>query len=231
MSAEVEEFETSLKALVTAKRLSGSKLTALTELAMKNMKSDARIVSALFRTIRQVPSENKISTLYAFDSVARAAKNQAVKKGLSAKAAEGNAATFMVKLEAIVEDVFSDLAKATTEVPEIREKMNKVLDLWSKGSTFPSHIMIRLKSYAGEADPSAFQGAYFTRFYLVMLSILYHVRMPIAPSTNDLRTLWLEALFAHTSVDCLYATKHRIVPSAEYKASLIHSNSCRAHER
>lgn len=77
----------------------------------------------------------------------------------------------------------------------VQDKMNKVLDLWSKNSTFPSHLLAKLKGLVNEGDSSA-QGAYFEHLYLVLPSILYHVRNCIT-------------LVDLAPVDCLYAIKRR----------------------
>ena len=44
-----------------------------------------------------------------------------------------------------------------------QDKMKKVLDLWSKNSTFPPLMLAKLKGLVNEVDSSA-QGAYFDRF-------------------------------------------------------------------
>lgn len=83
---------------------------------------DAQLVSALYRTHKYLPASNKISSLYVFDALARAAKHQAVKHGMPVNVNKGNSATFMLKLEGILEDLFVDLCGATTEVPELKAR-------------------------------------------------------------------------------------------------------------
>jgi hypothetical protein len=56
-----------------------------------------------------------------------------------------------------------------------QDKMKKVLDLWSKNSTFPPLMLAKLKGIVNEVDSSA-QGAYFETLFPVLPSILYHVR-------------------------------------------------------
>lgn len=60
-------------------------------------------------------------------------------------------------------------------VMPLQDKMNKVLDLWSRSSTFPSYHLTKLKGLVNEATTSA-QGAYFEHYLVVLPSILYHVR-------------------------------------------------------
>ncbi|CAK5267655.1 unnamed protein product [Mycena citricolor] len=73
--AHLLEFETALKEVVNAKRLSASKMNNLTEIALKSMADDTQLVSILFRTHKSLQSAAKISSLYVFDALARAAHN------------------------------------------------------------------------------------------------------------------------------------------------------------
>lgn len=84
---------------------------------------DAQLVSALYRTHKALPNSSKISSLYVFDALARAAKHQAVKRNYPVNVDKGNPATFMLKLEGILEDFFVDLCAATSTVPEIKARV------------------------------------------------------------------------------------------------------------
>ncbi|KAG9101430.1 hypothetical protein FRC07_010311, partial [Ceratobasidium sp. 392] len=100
-----DDFETQLRQVVTAKRLSSSKMTALTELAVENMQSDTQMISLMYRLHKSLPAPNKVSSLYVFDSVARAAHRQKSKTGLVAdlNSSAGNAASFLVRLEGMLD--------------------------------------------------------------------------------------------------------------------------------
>ncbi|KAJ3933136.1 MAG: hypothetical protein NXY57DRAFT_1000000 [Lentinula lateritia] len=140
----IEEFESTLKEVVQAKRLSASKMTKLTELAMKLMKDDTRLVSILYRTHKSLSATAKVSSLYIFDALARAAKHQVNKQNLSGdiNAPEGNCATFLLKLQGILDGLFKDMVLSGTF--EAKEKTKKVLDIWVKGNTFPSTMLSQL---------------------------------------------------------------------------------------
>lgn len=232
---------------------------------------DTQLVSVLYRTHKGLPASSKISSLYVFDALARAAKHQAVKRNMSANSAKGNPATFMSKLEGILEDLFADLVATTSTVPELKvcgsssisqlttllsddylrsylhgftrhavsrmrtlyeclyliviplrafthmsarflrirramratiprhvrqDKMKKVLDLWSKNSTFPAQYLAKLKGLVSGGDYLTAQGAYnFEHPSPVHSSILYHVRICITP---------------RASVDCPYTIERHV---------------------
>ncbi|KAL0575180.1 hypothetical protein V5O48_006774, partial [Marasmius crinis-equi] len=142
--AQLTDFEPLLKEVVQAKRLSASKMSKLTDLAMKSMEEDTQLVSILYRTHKSLSSSAKISSLYVFDALSRAAKHQANKQNLTGNinSPKGNAATFLLRVEGVLEGLFRDMV--ATKTPELKEKAKKVLDIWTKGNTFPSAILTRL---------------------------------------------------------------------------------------
>ena len=73
----------------------------------------------MFRTHKQLSTTAKISSLYAFDALARCAKDAIDKKKVVADptSTTGNCATFLLKLEGILESFVQDLlATGSTEV-------------------------------------------------------------------------------------------------------------------
>ncbi|KAJ7170480.1 hypothetical protein C8R43DRAFT_1085436 [Mycena crocata] len=150
--AHLSEFETALKEVVHAKRLSASKMNNLTEVALRSMQDDTQLVSILYRTHKSLQPPAKVSSLYVFDALARAARSQVVKQGLTGdiNSRKGNSATFLLKVEGVLEGLFQDMISNAT--PESKEKTKKVLDIWSKGSTFPPAILVRLKEVVSETE-------------------------------------------------------------------------------
>ncbi|KIY49975.1 hypothetical protein FISHEDRAFT_23804, partial [Fistulina hepatica ATCC 64428] len=137
------EFESSLKEVVLAKRLSASKMESLTEVALKLTDQDAKLLSVLFHTHMNIPASSKVSSLYVFDSICRAARRQTIKHNLTTDGDKGNAATFLLKTQRILEGLFQDIIASNPS--EGKEKAKKVLDIWSKGNTFPLFVLTRLK--------------------------------------------------------------------------------------
>ncbi|KAG9019100.1 hypothetical protein FRB90_006414 [Tulasnella sp. 427] len=143
--SKVEEFEKLLKAAVKGKGLSQSKMTALTELAQSNFEYDTQMVSTLYRNHKNLPPESKVPSLYLFDSLARAARSRATKTHADPKSPVGNAATFLAKIEGVLDGLIQDVL--ATDAPEAKEKTLKVLDIWTKASTFPPPVLARLNGY------------------------------------------------------------------------------------
>ncbi|KAI6130114.1 hypothetical protein EV401DRAFT_2255210 [Pisolithus croceorrhizus] len=144
MSA-LDEFENVLKDVVNAKRLSASKMNKLTEIALKTLNDDTKLVAILYRTHKSLPDSAKVPSLYAFDALARAARSSVAKHGLTADVnpGKGNAATFLLKMEGVLEGLFRDMI--AIDNAEAKEKTKKVLDIWVKSNTFPSTMLTRLR--------------------------------------------------------------------------------------
>lgn len=67
------------------------------------------MVSMLYRTHKSLQPQFKVPSLYAFDALARAARGHATKHGFTGDAQSGNSATFLLKLEAVLEGLFQDI--------------------------------------------------------------------------------------------------------------------------
>ncbi|KIO24683.1 hypothetical protein M407DRAFT_8809 [Tulasnella calospora MUT 4182] len=152
-----KEFEKLLKAAVGGKRLSQSKMTALTELALNNFEHDTQMVSILYRTHKGLATEGKVPSLYVFDSLARAARSRATQSRADPKSSIGNAATFLAKIEGVLDGLIQDMiATGTTEA---KEKTLKVLDIWTKANTFPAPVLARLTGYTRDSTHAATDNA------------------------------------------------------------------------
>lgn len=65
----------------------------------------------MYRTHKALPSAAKVSSLYAFDALARAARSKVVKHNLTGdiKSEKGNCATFLLKVEGVLDGLFQDM--------------------------------------------------------------------------------------------------------------------------
>lgn len=83
----------------------------LDELTLTSLQNDTQMVSIIFRTHKGLSTTSKISSLYVFDALARAARDAIDKKKVIADptSATGNCATFLLKLEGILESFVQDL--------------------------------------------------------------------------------------------------------------------------
>ncbi|EUC54827.1 hypothetical protein RSOL_074910 [Rhizoctonia solani AG-3 Rhs1AP] len=139
-------------------------MVALTELAMENMHLDTQMISLLYRTHKGLPTPNKISSLYVFDSIARAAHRTKAKKSLVADlhSSTGNAASFLIRLEGMLDGLVEDMLAHGP--PEAKEKTRKVLDIWTREGTFSAGALKRLSdrvsgSHANQHPLVTHQGA------------------------------------------------------------------------
>lgn len=73
--------------------------------------NDTQLVSILYRTHKSLPIAGKISSLYAFDALARAARSKVTKHNLTAdvNSEKGNCATFLLRVEAVLDGLFQDM--------------------------------------------------------------------------------------------------------------------------
>ncbi|KAI0272501.1 hypothetical protein BC834DRAFT_349866 [Gloeopeniophorella convolvens] len=108
------------------------------------LQHDAQMVSTLYRTHKSLDPQYKVPSLYAFDALARAARNHATKHGLTGDAQPGNSASFLLKLEAVLEGLFYDMMNSG--VPEGKEKTKKILDIWGRSNTFSQAVLTRLEN-------------------------------------------------------------------------------------
>ncbi|EPT02996.1 hypothetical protein FOMPIDRAFT_1159591 [Fomitopsis schrenkii] len=153
--SSLETFESTLKDVVNAKRLSASKMSSLTDIALSFMKNDTQLVSTLFRTHRTLPPAAKVNSLYVFDALSRAARNQINKHRLAPPSdpSQGNCATFIVKVEGILDSLWQDLLSTRDET--LKEKSKKILDIWVKNNTFPSAALERLSQLLEKSEKGA----------------------------------------------------------------------------
>ena len=70
---------------------------------------DTQLVSILYRTHKSSSGTAKINSLYVFDALARAARHQVNKNKPDVHAIVGNCATFLIKVEGVLEGLFQDV--------------------------------------------------------------------------------------------------------------------------
>ncbi|KWU46240.1 hypothetical protein RHOSPDRAFT_32238 [Rhodotorula sp. JG-1b] len=162
-----DDFDREVKALVNRGKLSSSAVASLSELAMANIRSDSQLVSSLYRHHRKASPANKLVSLYLIDAIAREARSRqktADKEGKGAgtaagsttpaesppgaaagpSAGEGDFASFLRKLEAVLSKIVLD--NWENGLPEHREKVRKVLDIWTRASTFGASALAKIST-------------------------------------------------------------------------------------
>ena len=98
-------------------------------------KNDTQLVSILYRTHKSLPTVSKVSSLYIFDALSRAAKHHVVKHGITGDdyTQPGNCATFLLKVGGVVEGLFQDMV--TSGSSESKVSQLKFLTILSQRAT------------------------------------------------------------------------------------------------
>ncbi|OCF57066.1 hypothetical protein L486_05925 [Kwoniella mangroviensis CBS 10435] len=146
-----QEFDKLLTATITAPRLSGSKVQKLASQAIELVAEDYQLVTTFFKLNASLPpaSQSRISSLYVFDAIARAAKsdlNKGIGTQVNKERGKGTQAGLLLKLEGVVDSWIEGLlddSKGGLWI-EGKEKTKKIVDIWSKAGTFPQHCLERL---------------------------------------------------------------------------------------
>lgn len=84
----------------------------------------------LYRTHKSLLlAASKISSLYVFDALCRAAKSQAVKNNITGDifTQPGNAATFLLKAGGVVEGVFQDMVASGSSESKVRSILQSIM--------------------------------------------------------------------------------------------------------
>lgn len=114
--------------------------------------NDTQMVSILYRTHKGLSSTGKTSSLYAFDALARAARHHANKNHAVAdvNSGQGNSATFLLKMEGILDGLFQDMVtngtndlKVSMKCPILTESSYTHILSWPvrpTGCLYPSKL-------------------------------------------------------------------------------------------
>ncbi|KAH3687813.1 hypothetical protein WICPIJ_001188 [Wickerhamomyces pijperi] len=142
--------------------VSGSRIKRLTDIAVQNVHSESQIMPEVLSNIKSAASSHKLGALYVLDSIAKAYKAEAERKGefVTPNATEGTFAAGLVKLGRGLKDSV-DLAVSSVSEDQ-KEKVSKLLDIWSKDKVFPQTIIDQAKGSSqasGSATGSSASGA------------------------------------------------------------------------
>lgn len=90
-----------------------------------HLQHDTKLVAILYRTHKSLSSPAKVSSLYAFDALARAARSYATKRGITGdiNSSIGNAATFLLKVEGVLEGLFQDMITLDNVEAKVSDKL------------------------------------------------------------------------------------------------------------
>ncbi|GMK53764.1 hypothetical protein CspeluHIS016_0103500 [Cutaneotrichosporon spelunceum] len=152
----VKAFDSLLGRTVVNSRLSGSKVKELQELAIKAVAHDHELVTSLLKLNTSLPpaSTARISSLYVFDAIARAAKAKAAGTQVSTERGRGTPAGLLAKMEAVVGEWIQGMVDDGKGGvwSDGRDKTRKVVEIWRKGSTFPDSCVNQLAARIAAAS-------------------------------------------------------------------------------
>lgn len=144
----VDEFEAILKQLPTLKApgVSGSRIKRLTELAVKNVAEESKLMATLYSNCKAVPLTHKLGTLYVVDAIVRAYIEEAkrLEQTVDANAPEGTPAAAAYKLSELIESLMDDSLELCIS-PSTKVKIGKLVDIWERAETFLPEILARIR--------------------------------------------------------------------------------------
>lgn len=135
--------------------VSGSRIKRLTDVAVQNVHSESQIMPEVLSNIQSVPSTHKLGALYVLDSIAKAYKAEAEKKGevVTTNATEGTFAAGLVKLGKGLKHAVDVTINCVPE--DQKEKILKLVEIWSKDQIFQPSVINEIKGESKSSEPSA----------------------------------------------------------------------------
>ncbi|KAG5440400.1 hypothetical protein PCK2_000533 [Pneumocystis canis] len=105
-------------------------------------KDSGKMAMLLYKHFKKTPGTHKLGVLYVLDSVARAYQDLA--RGEDAVPEDGTFAGGLQQLTQLLESLMNDMMLYAPA--EHREKVRKLVNIWEKAATFPSGLLLRLRS-------------------------------------------------------------------------------------
>jgi len=103
----------------------------------------------MYRTHKSLPASCKISSLYVFDALSRAARQQALKYNFSERHGSGNCATFLLKVAGVLEGLFQDMLAIGTAEAKVRSLESTVKNYTGISRKITFVVVCRAPSYGG----------------------------------------------------------------------------------
>ena len=110
---------------------------------LSDFQNDAKLISIMYRTHKALAPVCKVSGLYAFDALARAARSYANKhkQACDPKSEKGNCATFLMKMEGVLDGLFKDMLSLENEEAKVRHNLvSQTFPLAMSVSVLPSTL-------------------------------------------------------------------------------------------
>lgn len=147
MSSAVAELDAYLQSMLNLKPpgVSGSKISSITSLCTANVQSESVLIQKIYTHFKKAPGTHKLGVLYVVDSVTRQWVDQARKAGqtLGSGASDGTFAAGVNRVTELLPVLLNDIIANAPE--DQKAKIEKLLDIWERGNTFPSAMLSSIK--------------------------------------------------------------------------------------
>jgi protein NRD1 len=112
---------------------------------LPSLQLDSAIIEKIVQQYKSSAATHKLGVIYVVDSVTRqwAEKARAAGQAVSKNAAPGTFASGVQKVTDALPSLMSDLIQTAPEGQ--KEKISKLLDIWERSQTFPSHMLAEFK--------------------------------------------------------------------------------------
>jgi len=194
-----------MKLMEVKTRVSGSCRAIGAYIHWLSLQHDTQLVSLMYRTHKSLPASCKISSLYVFDALSRAARQQVLKHNFPERHGSGNCATFLLKVAGVLEGLFQDMLVIGTTEAKVRS-----LESTAKNSTGISRKItnspLSLLSVSRRPVMSCFNliiehilrtaPLYLCRFEVVAVLISFHRKKPKRFMTSGSKELLFRRIFS-----------------------------------
>ncbi|GKT86559.1 LOW QUALITY PROTEIN: RNA recognition domain-containing protein [Colletotrichum tofieldiae] len=153
----VAALEAALKAISDYKApgVTGTRIAAMTSICVENVQYESVLIQKLFTYFKMASPPYKLGILYVVDSVIRKWLEQARSRQQVSdeNAADGTYGAGAHRLTMLMPNLIDDLLRALPE--GYKDKLHKLIEIWRKGSTFPTEMIESFQSKLDATPASA----------------------------------------------------------------------------
>jgi protein NRD1 len=134
---------------------SKNKISAITNISMTNVQAEQHITQCMYRALKKAPSTHKLGALYVIDSVVRMWIESAKKSGQDLQIdGRGEPGTYPAAVKRITELMPALMDDIVKVIPaDQKPKLESMLAIWERGSTFPAKLLEDFKKKLAEPQP------------------------------------------------------------------------------
>ncbi|KAK2016544.1 hypothetical protein LZ32DRAFT_655531 [Colletotrichum eremochloae] len=153
----VAALEAALKAISDYKApgVTGTRIAAMTSICVENVQYESVLIQKLFTYFKMATPPYKLGILYVVDSVIRKWLEQARSRQQvsNENAPDGTYGAGAHRLTMLMPNLIDDLLRALPE--GYKDKLNKLIEIWRKGFTFPPEMIESFQNKLEEATSAS----------------------------------------------------------------------------